>query len=161
MKIGKLLNSVAKQGKNLSDNVAKLFYNVTEMVGKRPSFVLGVMDSVGKKKWGKVFENGIKPKDLLNKGPLKKKFAKDKGIPESWPTKPSKKGDGIIFQEPGNPHTDIRVMPGKTNSPYKNSRKSYVEVKKDGRWLDKNGNKLPDNNNDSAHIPLDEFKFPF
>mgnify|MGYP000467319183 CR=1 FL=1 len=48
MKIGRLLNSIAKQGKNLSDNVAKLFYNVTEMVGKRPSVVLDVMDSVGK-----------------------------------------------------------------------------------------------------------------
>ncbi len=48
MKIGRLLNSIAKQGKNLSDNVAKLFYNVTEIVGKRPSVVLEVMNSVGK-----------------------------------------------------------------------------------------------------------------
>ena len=48
MKIGRLLNSIAKQGKNLSDNVAKLFYNVTEIVGKKPSFALGVMDSAGK-----------------------------------------------------------------------------------------------------------------
>lgn len=98
---------------------------------------------------------------MLDAIPLQDQFRLNKGIPGNWTSKPSKKGDGIIFHEPNNPHTDVRVMPGKPNSQYPNSRKPYVEVKKNGRYQDKDGNPLPNNQSEDAHISLDEFEFPF
>jgi len=80
------------------------------------------------------------------------------GIPESWIAKPAKKGGGVKYSSPGNPHHSVRVMPGNPNSPFPNSRKPYVRHVKNGKSLDMNG-KPVDVTTPEAHIPLEKFRW--
>lgn len=148
----KACRSIARKlGKSIPDGV----------IGQFKSSLLQVTHSAKKGEWSKVFSDKVRPSELLKNSSFEKKFRADKGIPANWEVKFSKKGEGAVFHEPCNPHTDIRVMPGKPNSNHSNSRKPYVEVKKNGKFQDKNGNSLPNNRNEDAHIPLDDFQFPF
>lgn len=114
--------------------------------------------------WSDVFMAGLGPKDLVNNELFREKLRADKGIPADWIFGSTTKGkkDGISFSRPGSLKSDeVRIMPGNPNSPYPNSQKPYVRIQFGGRPYDKNGNLLPDEFRDEAHIPLDEFKFPF
>jgi hypothetical protein len=122
--------------------------------GKVATFLRNVKDG----NWSKVFE-ATPPSKILDAPHVQKKFRSDLGVPNTWVSKKAKKGDGLIFHESNNIHTDIRVMPGKKDSPFPNSQKPYIEFKKNGIYLDKFGNQLPNNRNEAAHIPLGEFKF--
>ena len=82
------------------------------------------------------------------------------GVPAAWVEKPSKTGGGVRYVDPENPHNSVRVMPGDPNSPYPNSQQPYVRHLKDGQSLDVNGNPVP-KNTPEAHIPLEDFKWPF
>ena len=77
--------------------------------------------------------------------------------PEGWISKPSKKGGGIVFKDPGNPHNLIRQMPGNPNSPNILQQYPYVKFMKEGKFYDANGKVLPNGNVPGAHIPLNQF----
>lgn len=87
-------------------------------------------------------------------------IARPKGVPADWVAKPSKTGDGTRFVDPANPHNSVRVMPGDPKSPFPNSQRPYVRHLKDGQSLDVNGNVVP-KNTPEAHIPLEDFVWPF
>ena len=80
------------------------------------------------------------------------------GIPESWVAKPAKKGGGVKYSSPGNPHHSVRVMPGNPHSPFPSSRQPYVRHVRDGKSLDMNGRPV-DVTTPEAHIPLEKFKW--
>ena len=135
-------------------------YKVSENAARASSRIYKNMTS---KKWSKVFEE-VLPSDLLKgrtNSKLLENLRKDKGIPASWSLGKSKKGGGVVYKKPNSIGTDIRIMPGNPRSPYPTSRKPYVKIKRDGRWLDRNGSPLPSDKNPDAHIPLDEFVSPF
>lgn len=83
-----------------------------------------------------------------------------RGIPESWVAKPSKKGGGVKYSAPDNPHHSVRVMPGNPNSPHPGSRQPYVRHVRNGKSLDAQGRPV-DVATPEAHIPLDQFVWPF
>ncbi len=85
-------------------------------------------------------------------------FPRPKGIPENFLVMVSDKGAGMEYVHPTNPHIRIRVMPGKSHSPFPYQQKPYVVLMKDGKILDKSGN-LISRNTLGAHIPLEEFVF--
>ncbi len=97
---------------------------------------------------------------VLRKGNnlLSGRFRNSIGIPKSWTAKPSKKGGGVQYVDPKNPHNRVRVMPGKPSSPNIAQRKPYVKKQINGKFYDKNGKVVPGGSRD-AHIPLDDFKF--
>jgi hypothetical protein len=74
-----------------------------------------------------------------------------------WVSRPSKKGGGIVFQNPKNPHNIIRQMPGNPKSPNKAQQNPYIIFKKNGQAYDCNGNVLSSATNENAHIPLEKF----
>jgi hypothetical protein len=97
-------------------------------------------------------------------------FKVAKRIPKDWgpikaskfePKKPDKEL-GVIFAKEGSSGADaIRIMPGDPNSPFVNSRSTYVRLQKGGDPYDKFGNRLENKYCEEAHIPVDEFIFPF
>ena len=93
-----------------------------------------------------------KPSVNINKRP--------KGVPDDWVKRPSRDGNGYKWVKPGTKgSTDVRIQKGDPNSQYPNSREPYIRWKKDGKWLDKNGNPLPNKKDPRGHIPIDEFDF--
>ncbi len=85
-----------------------------------------------------------------------KTFPRPKGIPENFKVRLSDRGAGMEYVHPTNNHLRIRVMPGKPHSPFPYQQKPYVVQMKEGKALDKFGNKAA-KNAPEAHIPLDEF----
>lgn len=77
--------------------------------------------------------------------------------PKGWIPQPSKKGGGIVFKDPSNPHNIIRQMPGNPNSPNVLQQNPYVKFMKEGTFYDVNGKALPNGNVPEAHIPLNQF----
>ena len=77
--------------------------------------------------------------------------------PNGWKVKPSKKGGGIVYQDPVNPHNSMRVMPGNPNSPNPAQQNSYVVFKRNGVAHDANGVPLKSATDPAAHIPLKQF----
>jgi len=77
--------------------------------------------------------------------------------PKGLISKPSKKGRGIIFQDPKNTHNSIRIMRGNPSSPNPAQRKPYVLYMKDGKAYNANGIQLPNAKSPDAHIPVDQF----
>jgi hypothetical protein len=63
-------------------------------------------------------------------------------VPDNWTSKPTVKGNGVIYIDPENPHNRVRVMDD-----------GYMKVQKNGQCLDSNGNPVPSNSPD-AHIPV-------
>lgn len=54
------------------------------------------------------------------------------GIPRDWIAKPTRKGAGMRYINPENPHDHVRVMPGEPNSPHPAQQRPYVKRMKDG-----------------------------
>ena len=84
-------------------------------------------------------------------------FPRPAGLPENFRIRISDKGGGMMYMHPEHTHTSIRVMPGKPHSPLPYQQKPYVIYIKDGKALDKFGNKLTGKELPEAHIPYDEF----
>jgi RHS repeat-associated protein len=80
------------------------------------------------------------------------------GLPESWRVSPTNTAGGVMYTQPGNQHSWVRVMQGRPNSPYPNSREPYVRWQRNGATLDVNGDVVA-KNSEAAHIPLDVFRF--
>lgn len=144
---------------NIVDNIADLGKKAEKILQKSEN----IIGYIKKSKWGKVFESGINPADLLGSERLKKilnQMRKDKNIPKDWnvtrTTKHEKKG--LSFHKPNVKKADeVRIMPGDPNSPYPISQKPYVRWKKGGKYLDKDG--VPTIDDNKTHLSLDEFKF--
>jgi hypothetical protein len=77
--------------------------------------------------------------------------------PKGWIPKPSQKGGGIFFEDPKNPHNNLRQMPGNPKSPNQAQQKPYVIFKKNGVAYDSNGKPLKSSKDPLAHIPKNEF----
>ncbi|MEK6745702.1 MAG: minor capsid protein [Pseudomonadota bacterium] len=90
-----------------------------------------------------------KPKPDITKRP--------KGIPKNWETKPTKNGDGVVYTDPKNHGTYIKVQKGNPQSSNPGQRYDNVRVQKDGQSYDVNGNKVPQKSQES-HIPIEDFK---
>jgi hypothetical protein len=84
---------------------------------------------------------------------------KPEGIPKHWEASLSNKGEGVRYRDPKNIQNEVRVQKGNPNSSNPAQQKDYVKWKKQGKFLDKNGNQLPNGDVREAHIPIDKFKF--
>ena len=62
------------------------------------------------------------------------------------------------YMHPTNTHLRIRVVPGKPHSPFPYQQQPYVIQMKDGKALDKFGNKV-NKKSPEAHVPIDEFVY--
>ena len=80
------------------------------------------------------------------------------GTPRHWIAKPTRKGGGIRYINPANPHDQVRVMPGDPNSPHPVQQTPYVKRMKDGAAYDAAG-QVVDARSAEAHIPLRGFRF--
>jgi hypothetical protein len=80
------------------------------------------------------------------------------GIPEPWIAKPTRKGGGMRYVNPDNPHDQVRIMPAQPKSPYPAQQTPYVKRVKDGLAYNAAGHKV-DSRSPEAHIPLREFRF--
>ncbi len=78
-------------------------------------------------------------------------------VPKDWTQHSSKKGNGIVFKDPKNPHNSIRQMPGNPNSPNPSQQNPYIKFMKNGIFYDAIGNPLPNGNVPSSHIPVSRF----
>ena len=85
-------------------------------------------------------------------------FPRPAGVPSNWIAQPSKKGGGVTYVNPSNPHDRVRVMPGNPNSPNPAQQGPYIKRQKDGKYYDKNSKEVPGDSPES-HIPANEFKF--
>lgn len=83
-------------------------------------------------------------------------FPRPKGIPEDYIVRISDKGAGMLYVDPLNPRTSVRVMPGKPHSPNPRQQRPYVVQEVNAKALDAKGN-LVDPRDPEAHIPLLEF----
>jgi len=90
------------------------------------------------------------------KNPISKR---PKGVQKDWVKERSNKKDGYKYIDPKSKRsTDVRVQKGKPNVSNPAQQKDYVKWKKDGKWMDKDGNVVA-GDSPEAHIPLEDFKF--
>ena len=81
-----------------------------------------------------------------------------KGVPNDWVPVPSKKGGGMRWIDPNNPHNQVRVMPGNPNSQFPDQRQPYVKQNRGGTYIDRFGNPVS-SNGPEAHIPYNQYQF--
>ena len=99
----------------------------------------------------------FKVRELINETGIQT-FPRPNGIPENYFVTISDKGAGMKYVNPQNTHTYVRIMPGKSHSPFPYQQKPYVNQRINGKSLDKNGSVVP-NESPEAHIPLEEFVY--
>ncbi len=86
-------------------------------------------------------------------------FKRPEGVPEDWERRPAKKGKGIVYEKPGSKgSTYVKIQKGNPNSSQPGQRVDNVRWVKDGKSLDRNGNVVP-RNSEESHIPLEKFSF--
>ncbi len=146
-----------KQAGKLETTVSNTFENITKNPAMRESFELFDRAQEFLKPY-KDFMPETQCKDLIYKTGVPT-FPKPANIPENFRVRISDKGAGLIYMHPEHTHTSIRVMPGKPHSPLPYQQKPYVIHMKDGKALDKFGNKLSSKELPEAHIPYDEFVY--
>ena len=81
-----------------------------------------------------------------------------KNVPKDWVARPTKSGKGTIYQHPTEKGTYVKVEKGNPNASQPGQRYDNVRVQKNGQSYDINGNKVPQQSQES-HIPLKDFKF--
>ncbi len=77
-------------------------------------------------------------------------------IPKDWNVTDPGRGrrEGLKFQDPNNPHNNVRIMKGDPNSSNPGQQKDYMVIRKNGQTLDANGN--PSNDPLDFHVPVGE-----
>jgi hypothetical protein len=85
-------------------------------------------------------------------------FRRPDGVPEDWEEKPSKKGEGVKYIDPKDKGTYVRIQRGKPKSTNAGQKYDNVRWQKNGQSLDKNGNPVKKQSQES-HILLKDFKF--
>ena len=99
----------------------------------------------------------MEARELLHQAGVRT-FPRPKGIPENFRIKLSEKPGGMKYIHPQNTHESVRVMPGKLHSSNSFQQKPYVVHMRDGKALDKYGNRV-DPSSSEAHIPFDQFTY--
>ncbi len=94
-------------------------------------------------------------KDLIHQYDIPT-FERPTGIPDNFVVKISDKGAGIVYAHPDHTYTSVRVMPGQPHSSFPHQQNPYVKHVRNGNYLDKFGNKVPENSPE-AHIPISEY----
>ena len=79
-------------------------------------------------------------------------------MPKEWKRKPTKKGEGVVYEKPGDKSTYVKISKGDPKSTNPGQRYDNVRWQKNGQSLDKNGNPVP-RRSEESHIPVEEFKF--
>lgn len=79
-------------------------------------------------------------------------------IPRDWVKSPSKNSKGVKYTDPRNAGNEVRVQRGNPNNSQPGQQRDYVTWRRNGQYLDKNGNRVPRQSLES-HIPIDEFIF--
>jgi hypothetical protein len=59
-----------------------------------------------------------------------------RSIPDDWKASATRKGGGMRYADPGNPGTQVRVMPGNPNDPNPVKQGSYARVSTGGMISD-------------------------
>lgn len=86
-------------------------------------------------------------------------FERPKGVPKDWKATSTKDGKGIVYEKPGSRGASfVKTQKGTPESSQPGQRYDNVRWTRNGQSLDKNGNIVPKNSQES-HIPLEEFKF--
>lgn len=85
-------------------------------------------------------------------------FKRPEGVPDDWVEKPANKGDGVKYVDPKNNGNDVRISRGDPKSTNAGQQRDNIKWKKNGQWLDKNGNPVV-RNSEESHIRLEDFKF--
>lgn len=80
------------------------------------------------------------------------------GVPENWIRSISKNEKGVRYRDPNNMHNEVRVQHGRPESSNPGQQRDYVRWKRNGQWLDKDGNPVSGRSLES-HIPIEDFKF--
>ncbi|MBY0406771.1 MAG: hypothetical protein K2Q01_03705 [Rickettsiales bacterium] len=83
-------------------------------------------------------------------------FERPQGVPDDWVAKPTKSGNGRIYQHPTEKGTYVKVEKGNPNASQPGQRYDNVRVQKNGESYDKNGNLILRRSQES-HIPREDF----
>ncbi len=127
-----------------------------------------ILGRAGKRRAERAAEEAAKPKPTppkpaeAPKPPAKPKpdiSKRPEGVPKDWKATPTKNGDGVVYTNPKDPGTYVKVQKGNPSSSQPGQRYDNVRVQKSGQSYDVNGNKVPQKS-EEAHIPLEDFKFP-
>ena len=119
----------------------------------------GESTSTGSRATGGGAKHGVLDAAQRVTGRMVTSLPRPPGLSPVWTEQPSKSGGGTKYQDPGNPHHVIRVMPGNPHSPFPSSQRAYVRHIRDGQCLNVAGQPV-DVTAPEAHIPLDEFVCP-
>jgi hypothetical protein len=106
---------------------------------------------------GHTFSSEVEIRALIRQTGIET-FPRPKGIPENYRITLAEKSGGIKYVHPRDTGTYIRIMPGKSHSPFLHQREPYVNQRINGRSIDKSGNTVP-NNSPEAHIKINEFVY--
>jgi len=79
-------------------------------------------------------------------------FGRPAFVPANWQQKELRKGDGVKYVDPNNPHNQVILEQAKPGSSNPGQQVDYMKVLKNGQWLDANGNQVGNQTQDS-HIP--------
>lgn len=82
-------------------------------------------------------------------------------FPQSWVSKPNKKGVGTRWQDPNNPGNGVRIDKGNPNHPLSNQQVDHVIVRKNGQIIGRDGKPIQGSikqNATQAHITLKEYQ---
>jgi tetratricopeptide (TPR) repeat protein len=107
------------------------------------------------KPYSKTYITEAAARDFIHQTGVKT-FPRPTGIPDTYRVKLSNTGAGIKYVHPEHEHISIRVMPGKSHSPYPHQQKPYVIQMKDGKAFNIKG-ELINHDLPEAHIPLEKF----
>jgi RHS repeat-associated protein len=80
------------------------------------------------------------------------------GVPKNFISAPAKKGDGVVYSDPKNPHNNVRDMAGNPNSPNPAQQQPYVKENVSGQPINAQGNPVSGKSPES-HIPRDQYKY--
>ncbi len=149
--------SQLKQAGNLEAAVAHTF----ESISKNPAMIESIAMHKNAKAFLKPYMKKPMPegqvRDLIYKAGIPT-FQKPQGIPENFLAMISDKGAGMLYVHPENAHISIRIMPGKSHSPFPYQQKPYVIQMDNGKAIDKFGKRISADMPE-AHIPLEEFVY--
>lgn len=86
-------------------------------------------------------------------------FRRPEGVPEDWVRKPSKTGDGMVYEEPGTYGANyVKIQRARPDSSQLGQRFDNVRWMRNGQSLDAEGKIVPMKSLES-HIPVKKFKF--
>ena len=85
-------------------------------------------------------------------------YEKPEGVPKDWVESPSNNKKGVRYRDPNNKHNEVRVQKADPQSSNPGQRQDYMVWKKGNEYLDKNGNVVP-RESEESHILLKDFKF--